>query len=100
MSRCHTRRAATVWSTGGSICDSCKRATQRNLMPPLIYLIALGISFFSAAASLVCFVIVPIFYVFPGRIDWCWTYKHIHEIDEFRVLPDPDVCLSGDEESS
>jgi hypothetical protein len=41
-------------------------------MAPLIYLLAIGISVHSVPASLVLFILVPVYYIFPGRIDRHW----------------------------
>ena len=71
-----------------------RRATRRNLMAPLIYLLAIGISFLSVQISLIFFIVVPILYIFPGRIDRHWTLRHTH-----RVSPHQDADLSGDEGS-
>lgn len=71
-----------------------RRATRRSLMAPLIYLLAIGISFLSVQISLIFFIVVPILYIFPGRIDRHWMLRHTH-----RVSPHQDGDLSGDEGS-
>ncbi len=59
-----------------------RRATRRNLTAPLIYLFAIGISWFSVTASLVLFILVPLYYVFPGRIDRHWALRPTSGINE------------------
>jgi uncharacterized membrane protein len=54
-----------------------QRATRRNLTGPLIYSLAIGISLFSVQASLVLFFLVPLYYIFPGRIDRHWVRRPI-----------------------
>jgi uncharacterized membrane protein len=54
-----------------------QRATRRNLTAPLFYLLAIGISLFSVPASLVLFFLVPLYYIFPGRIDRHWARRPI-----------------------
>ena len=51
-----------------------QRATRRNLTAPLLYLLAIGISLFSVPASLVLFLLVPLYYILPGRIDRHWAH--------------------------
>jgi uncharacterized membrane protein len=53
-------------------------ATRKNLLAPLIYLLAIGISFFSVQVSLICFILVPVYYIFPGRIDRFWAQRPTH----------------------
>lgn len=62
-----------------------QRATRRNLMAPLIYLLAIALSFLSIQISLIVFVAVPVIYIFPGRIDQHWTGRHIHKVDDAKV---------------
>jgi uncharacterized membrane protein len=76
-----------------------QRATRRNLAAPLLYLLAIGISLFSVPASLVLFILVPVYYIFPGRIDRHWAQRHTDSVDEARVSPDGDAGLSGEEAS-
>lgn len=56
-----------------------KRATRRNLMAPLIYLVAIVVSFLSVWASLAVIAFVPILYIFPGRIDRHWQRRATRE---------------------
>lgn len=74
-----------------------QRATRRNVIGPLIYLLAIGISFLSVQASLIFFILVPMYYIFPGRIDQHWMPRH--SVDEARVSPDGDAGLSREEVS-
>lgn len=76
-----------------------QRATRRNLTAPLIYLLAIGVSLFSVPASLVLFILVPVYYIFPGRIDRHWAQRPTSRVDEARVSPDGDAGLSGEEAS-
>lgn len=75
-----------------------QRATRRNLTAPLIYLLAIAVSFLSVEISLIIFVIVPVIYIFPGRIDQHWTGRHVHEADKASVSSNGDAAsLSGEE---
>jgi uncharacterized membrane protein len=74
-----------------------RRATRRNLTGPLIYLLAIGISLFSVPASLVLFLLVPVYYIFPGRIDRQWAQRPTARINEARVSRDGEAGLSGEE---
>ena len=74
-----------------------QRATRRNLTAPLIYLLAIGISVFSVPASLVLFILVPVYYILPGRIDRHWAQRPTSRIDEARVSPDGEAGLSDEE---
>lgn len=76
-----------------------QRATRRNLAAPLLYLLAIGISLFSVPASLVLFIVVPVYCIFPGRIDRHWVQRPTSRVDEARVSPDGDAGLSGEEVS-
>jgi transmembrane protein TMEM174 (potassium channel) len=76
-----------------------QRATRRNLTAPLVYLLAIGISMFSVPASLVLFLLVPVYYILPGRIDRHWAQRSTSRSDEARVSPDGDAGLSGGEAS-
>ena len=76
-----------------------QRATRRNLAAPLLYLLAIGISVVSVPASLLLFLLVPLYYILPGRIDRHWTQRPIARNDEARVAPDGDAGLSGEEAS-
>jgi uncharacterized membrane protein len=73
-----------------------QRATRRNLTAPLIYLLAIGISLFSVPASLVLFLLVPLYYIFPGRIDRHWTQRPTSRIEAARVSPDGEAGLSDE----
>jgi hypothetical protein len=46
-----------------------RAAMYRTLMAPLVYVIAIGLSFFRPEASLALYALVPILYILPGRID-------------------------------
>jgi uncharacterized membrane protein len=62
-----------------------QRATRRNLMGPSIYLVAIGLSFLPFLGpwiSLLCFILVPVLYIMPGRIDIHWTPRHLHKIED------------------
>src|SRR5215471_17659067 len=74
-----------------------QRATRRNLTGPLIYLLAIGISLISVPASLVLFILVPLYYIFPGRIDRHWARRPSSRFEEARGSPDRDAGLSGEE---
>jgi uncharacterized membrane protein len=76
-----------------------QRATRRNLTAPLVYLLAIGISVFSVPASLVLFLLVPVYYILPGRIDRHWAQRPTSRIDEAGVSPGGDAGLSGEEAS-
>jgi uncharacterized membrane protein len=58
------------------------KATQRNLMAPCIYLLAVAISFFGTFTSLVIFSLVPMLYILPGSIDRHWTNVHMSSARE------------------
>src|SRR5215472_18906398 len=62
-----------------------QRATRRNLTAPLLYLLAIGISVVSVPASLVLFLLVPVYYILPGRIDRHWTQRPASRLDEARA---------------
>lgn len=74
-----------------------QRATRRNLTAPLIYLLAIGISVVSVPASLVLFLLVPVYYILPGRIDRHWAPRQTSRFDESRDSPDSDTGHSGEE---
>jgi uncharacterized membrane protein len=76
-----------------------KRATRRNLAAPLIYLLAIGVSFFSIQISLIFFILVPLYYIFPGRIDRYWMQRNTDRVEETRHPPDGDIGSSGENES-
>src|SRR5256714_190267 len=44
-------------------------ATTRILMAPVIYLLAIGLSFVNTAVSIGIYVLVPVLYILPGHID-------------------------------
>jgi len=74
-----------------------QRATRRNLTGPLLYLLAMGLSGVSVPASLVVFLLVPLYYIVPGRIDRHWAQGPTARIEEARVSPDGDAVLHGTE---
>jgi uncharacterized membrane protein len=74
-----------------------QRATRRNLTAPLLYLLAIGISVFSVQASLVLFILVPVYYILPGRIDRHWAQRPTSRIDEARISPNGDAGSFGEE---
>src|SRR5215471_1130929 len=74
-----------------------QRATRRNLMAPLLYLLAISISVFSIPASLVLFLLVPVYYILPGRIDRHWAQWPASRIDEAKASADGNAGLSGEE---
>src|SRR5947207_2219217 len=49
-----------------------RRARRRNLTGPVICLAAIAVSFLNVYISLFFFILVPIFYISPGRIDQHW----------------------------
>jgi uncharacterized membrane protein len=74
-----------------------QRTTRRNLTGPLLYLLAIGISLFSVPASLVLFFLVPLYYIFPGRIDRHWAQRPTARLDEARGSPDEAAGFSGED---
>ncbi|MDQ2902407.1 MAG: TMEM175 family protein [Chloroflexota bacterium] len=72
-----------------------KKATRRNLLAPLIYLLAIGISFLKIEVSLALLVLVPVLYIFPGRIDRYWTQRQSH--DKTNVSANADTTLTHEE---
>jgi uncharacterized membrane protein len=76
-----------------------QRATRRNVTAPLIYLLAIGISLFSVPTSLVLFILVPVYYIFPGRIDRHWVQRRADRVGEAKVSAGGDTG-SSDEEAS
>ena len=50
-------------------------AMKRTLMAPVIYLIAIALSFVRAELSLILYALVPILYILPGRIDIHWGVR-------------------------
>lgn len=69
-----------------------QRATRRNVTAPLIYLLAIGISFLSVEASLIVFILVPLLYILPGRIDRHWMQRR--SINEPKGSANKDTGLS------
>jgi uncharacterized membrane protein len=61
-----------------------QQATHRNLAAPLIYLLAIGASFLSVQISLIFFILVPLYYIFPGRIDQHWIQRNTDRVDKAR----------------
>jgi uncharacterized membrane protein len=64
-------------------------ATRRNLTAPLLYLLAIGISFITIWISLGIFILVPAIYILPGRIDHYWLemremyeQRKMHEVEK------------------
>jgi len=41
-------------------------------MGPGIYLLAIGVSWLSVPACLMLFILIPVYYIFPSRIDQHW----------------------------
>jgi len=74
-----------------------QRATRRNLMAPLLYLLAIGISLVSVPASLVLFLLVPVYYILPGRIDAHWSQRPTSRLDEASCSADDDAGFSSEE---
>jgi len=77
-----------------------QRATRKNLTAPLIYLLAIGVSFLSVQVSLIFFILFPVLYIFPSRIDQDWTLRPIHSIDEARGSADADADAGLSEEET
>lgn len=73
-----------------------QRATRRNLTAPLVYLLAIGVSFLSVQISLIFFILVPLYYIFPGRIDRHWIQRNTDRVDEARHSPDGDADSTGE----
>jgi uncharacterized membrane protein len=72
-----------------------QRATRRNVTAPLIYLLAIGISFLSVETSLILFILVPVLYILPGRIDRHWMQGR--STNEVRGSANGDAGLSEEE---
>jgi uncharacterized membrane protein len=51
-------------------------AMKRTLLAPLVYLIAIALSFVRAELSLILYALVPVLYILPGRIDIHWGGRH------------------------
>jgi TMEM175 potassium channel family protein len=75
-----------------------QRATRRNLAAPLIYLVAIGVSFLSVQISLIFFVLVPLYYILPGRIDRHWMQRNTDRVEEATHSPDGDAGSSREKE--
>jgi len=73
-----------------------QQATRRNLAAPLIYLLAIGVSFLSVQISLIFFILVPLYYIFPGHIDRHWRQRNTEGVDKAKHSPDGDAGSSGD----
>jgi uncharacterized membrane protein len=59
---------------------------KRTLMAPLIYLIAIALSFVRAELSLILYALVPILYILPGRIDIHWgAHRRDKPIDQDEI---------------
>jgi uncharacterized membrane protein len=46
-----------------------RRAARRILIGPSAYLLAIGLSFLSPAASIAIYALVPVYFILPGRVD-------------------------------
>jgi uncharacterized membrane protein len=55
-----------------------RAGANRVLFAPVISLLAIACSFITPTASLICFALIPIVYIFPSRIDLHWTRPHVH----------------------
>jgi TMEM175 potassium channel family protein len=73
-----------------------QRATRRNLTAPLIYLLAIGVSFLSVQISLIIFILVPVYYIFPGRIDRHWMRRNFDRVKDATRSPGGGVGSSGE----
>jgi uncharacterized membrane protein len=51
---------------------------RRIAISPVICLVAIAFSFILPAASLVCYTLIPIVYIFPGHVDLHWTRANHH----------------------
>jgi uncharacterized membrane protein len=76
-----------------------QKATRRNVTAPLIYLLAIGISFLSVQLSLIVIVLLPVYYILPGRIDWHWTQRPTAGVNGAKSSTDGDASLSREEAS-
>ena len=50
-------------------------ASRRILRAPIAYLVAIALAFVSVPLSLTIYVLVPLWYILPGRIDRYWTRR-------------------------
>ena len=53
-----------------------RRGKSRILRGPVLYTCAVLIAFFNPTISLILYVLIPIGYILPGRIDHHWTHSH------------------------
>lgn len=51
-------------------------AKRRIVTGPVVFLVAIGLSFFSTAAAIVLYALAPLLYLVPGRIDLHWSTVH------------------------
>ncbi len=56
---------------------------RRILLTPIVCALAIGLSFFSASASIALYLLLPIYYIMPGKIDAFWSrdaepHSHVH----------------------
>lgn len=65
---------------------------------PIIYLLAIGVSFLSVQISLIFFILVPLYYIFPGRIDRHWMQRNTDRVDEATPPSYGDVGSSREKE--
>jgi uncharacterized membrane protein len=47
-------------------------AARRALASPVICAIAFVFAFINPIASMLCYLLIPIYYILPGRVDWHW----------------------------
>ncbi len=61
--------------TGGKTLDRhFNRSVYRRIaIAPVICLVAIALSFVLPLASLICYTLIPIIYIFPGHVDLHWT---------------------------
>ncbi|HLZ63604.1 MAG TPA: TMEM175 family protein [Ktedonosporobacter sp.] len=58
-------------------------AARRTLAGPVICIIAFVFAFVNPVASMVCYLLIPVYYILPGRVDWHWrVQRHNHEAHE------------------
>lgn len=62
-----------------------RNVTRRILTPPVAYLLAIAFSFISPLLSIALYVLVPVAYILPARIDRVWIRRHIHPHGEAEV---------------
>ncbi|GHO92359.1 hypothetical protein KSF_024070 [Reticulibacter mediterranei] len=51
---------------------------RRIAISPVICLVAIAFSFILPIASLICYTLIPIVYIFPGHVDLHWTRANHH----------------------